>query len=430
MNKKILKIAYLSLLFITFPGLSQDYWVDINAESNLENCVEVTPCSGFKKVLPKLAPGDVIYVADGIYESLLIKDIRGKISAPITIKAIGNNAYFYPNIKSKMRDTLEIRNSLFITIDGLKFVNAKRAAIRINNSSNITVKNTRIKNSLRWGIFTNHTNFISLVNNHITGPSKEHGIYISNSGDHISLIENKIFGALGCGIHMNGDLSMGGGSYTSGDGIISDVFIHNNLIEGVGKIGGGAINLDGVENIKITENIIWDVNSAGITVFKQNGAIVSRNVDVTNNIIKLNKKSRWGLIAGEGSGPIFFTNNIIVSDNTTKGAFELKSIKEASSSVFDKIKQKLGIVNIGELPLISNNNIFALTGNIASLDDVFYKKLSDLQSVTDKSDLEKNSKQYNAAQISMQLTKYREQLLFSEIAPLIESLLHSQENHE
>ena len=407
--------------FIVTSSFSNEYWIDANAPSNNQSCIKDFPCSKFENVINKLVAGDIVFIVDGVYENILLDKIKGKPSFPIMIKAVGDNAYFFLYIEGRIPDTLEVRNTEFLIIDGLKFINAKRAAIRVNNSTNITIRNTEIKNSYRWGIFTNHTNFILIENNYITGSSREHGIYISNSGDNVSLVENKIFGALGCGIHMNGDLSMGGGTYSVGDGIISNVLISKNLIENVGEIGGAAINLDGIENIKVTENILWNVKSAGITVFKHNGAIVSKNVDIAKNIIKLSKDSRWALIVMKGSSNILFNNNIVFTENIKKGVFELYSTLNQTTNFITKIKRKLGFDSMTIYPLASDYNVFFIEGNIASLDNKFYKTLSSLQLIY--RGVELNSKQYKTTNVLLTLAKFKEQLMFSEIGGLVESLL-------
>jgi len=180
---------------------------------------------------------------------------------------------------------------------------------------------------------------------------------------------------------------MGGGKFTSGDGIISNVKIIENTIINVGVRGGAAINLDGAENVEIKNNILWKLHSAGITIFKDDGAISSRNINIENNLIYLLEDSRWGLIINNSLGPIFFYENIVLSVSRTRGAFEFTIPNKVERGLFNKLKGKLFGQDL-TLPLISYKNIVALEGNIASINDEFTSSLADWNTLSDGADLD------------------------------------------
>ena len=106
----------------------------------------------------------------------------------------------------------------------LKIQDQPRAGIRAAVSDFITIKNNYCHNNYRWGIFTGFTNDLTIENNTCSYSEDEHGIYVSNSSDRPIIRNNHSFNNNGCGIHMNGDISMGG------DGIISNAVVEGNII--------------------------------------------------------------------------------------------------------------------------------------------------------------------------------------------------------
>jgi hypothetical protein len=79
------------------------------------------------------------------------------------------------------------------------------------------------------------------------------------------------------GIHMNGDQSQGG------DGIITGALVENNVIRGNGVGGGSGINMDGVSDSVVRNNLVFDHHSSGISLYRIDGGAGSRNNLVVNN---------------------------------------------------------------------------------------------------------------------------------------------------
>jgi len=119
--------------------------------------------------------------------------MNGSIENPITFKSEPGKAIFEHAIDSKGRDLLEFRNVENVVLAGITFNRAIRAAIRINNSIGVEISNNHLNDSGHWGIFTNHSNDVKILNNEIKGTSRQHGIYISNSGNNV-LIKNNLIG--------------------------------------------------------------------------------------------------------------------------------------------------------------------------------------------------------------------------------------------
>ncbi|MBN1927280.1 MAG: T9SS type A sorting domain-containing protein, partial [Prolixibacteraceae bacterium] len=147
----------------------------------------------------------------------------------------------------------------------------------------------------------------------------EHGIYVSNSSHRPIVRYNECWGNNNIGIHMNGDLSMGG------DGIISDAQIYGNYLHDNNLAAG--INLDGALNPVIYNNLIVNNHSAqGIALFQMNGAIVTHGAKIYNNTIVVPDDGRWGILLDDGAQVnTEIYNNIIVTNHSWRGCISAEN---------------------------------------------------------------------------------------------------------
>jgi parallel beta-helix repeat protein len=360
--------SYSELLF------AKEYWVLPPSQPSelctTDRCLcnKNNACVLSNSLLKNLQAGDSVYFEKGIYPAFIINDLHGTIEKPITFN--GSFSIDKANISlnpKKINDFIEIKKSSHITLTGFNIQNAPRAGIRVNNSHYIKVENNKLTNNGVWGIFTNHANHFIASNNTILGPAQQHGIYHSNSGDHVQITSNFIQNFNGCGIHMNGDLSMGGAYQVKGDGIISDVKISNNYLSGNGSSGGSAINLDGIENGDINNNIIVNNKAAGLSIFQGDGAAGSSKINVTDNLIIMAKRSRWAVNIKNAGGENSFTNNIIISQDSFKGIYDVLPI---DLNTKNKLKA---------LPFTANNNVYGYGRNLIVLNDKRYLPLDKWQ---------------------------------------------------
>ncbi len=143
-----------------------------------------------------------------------------------------------------------------------------------------------------------------LSGQHSTHNNGEHGIYNSNSADYVTIHGNQSHSNYGCGIHSNGDLSMGG------DGQISFATIENNAIWDNGVGGGSAVNCDGVSDSIIRNNLMYNNHASGISLYAGDAAEGSSRDKVYNNTIIMASNGRYNInIAGAfGGQPVNSTN--------------------------------------------------------------------------------------------------------------------------
>ena len=272
------------------------------------------PYREIRKALERAKPGDTILVADGQYAGFTLQNFKAVKDRQLTIKAQGQGAeVLRTSDRRDNRDTIYIDGCSYIVVDGFRSFNANRAALRLEGSDHVTIRNCVFGNNGTWGIFTGHCDDLLIENNECYGSVNEHGIYTSNSGDSPVIRGNRSHDNSGCGIHMNADLSCGG------DGIISGAIVENNVIYDNGRKGGAGINMDGVQDSLIQNNLLFNNHATGIACFKINGAVGPKGLKILNNTIVMASDARYALQFGQTAGVNIVRNNILYNLNPVRG---------------------------------------------------------------------------------------------------------------
>jgi len=324
MNTKLFRILEVTILIFINAGLSQNnYFISPNGNDTDSGASIDSAFQTLQHAADIVVSGDSVFVLPGNYRGF---DLRtgGTSELHIVFKALGDNVIInLPN--SETNDGINIENAAWIIIDGFNVVDQPRSGIRIAVSDFVVIKNNYCNENGRWGIFTAFTDDIVIENNICSNSIEEHGIYVSNSSDRPVVRKNHCYGNNGCGLHFNGDESMGG------DGIISNAIIEGNILYDNGYGGGSAINMDGVQESLIFNNLIYNNHATGIAMYRTDGAEGSRNNKVYNNTIINPSDSRWGIIAVNGSTGNTLYNNIIINHHSFRGSV---SIDESSEENF------------------------------------------------------------------------------------------------
>lgn len=300
------------ILIISFIAYPLTYYVS-NSGSNSNN--GLTPQTAFATLqyaVSVVTAGDSVLVLEGNYVGFDIRK-NGTQTHPIVFSAIGNNVVINER-NSVTPDGINIENADWIEIHGFNVINQPRAGIRIVLSDFVTIKNNICTNNYKWGIFTGFTDDILIEGNSCSYSTDEHGIYVSNSSDRPIIINNHSFNNNRCGIHMNGDISMGG------DGIISNAIVAANILHDNGVGGGSAINMDGVQDSKVFNNLIYNNHATGIAMYKIDGGDGSKNNKVYNNTIIQPSDGRWNILVVDGSTGNTIYNNILINNHSFRGS--------------------------------------------------------------------------------------------------------------
>ncbi len=322
MSKKLLLAIF--ILLHTSLILSQNvYYVSANGNDSNSGLTVDSAFATLQHAADIVSAGDSVITMPGNYHGFDLRT-NGSQNSQIVFKAYNSNVVI-DNPNSVTNDGINIEEADWVTVDGFKVINQPRAGIRIAVSDFVTIKNNTCTSNSRWGIFTGFTDDILIENNTCSYSGTEHGIYVSNSGDRPIVRNNVCFENNGCGIQLNADESQGG------DGIISNAVIEGNILHDNCYNGGSAINLDGVQESVIYNNLLYNNHSTGIALFMIDGAEGSKNNKVYNNTIDIPSDGRWAVLVVDGSTGDTLYNNILINHHSFRGSI---AIDQASVNGF------------------------------------------------------------------------------------------------
>ena len=311
--------ALLSLLFTLFiltprsMAQGNTYYVDSGGSDLTGDGSAGDPWQTIQHAADQVAAGDTVFIKPGTYGGGVTVNTAGTAAMPITFAASGPGVII--DGSGGERDAFFIDNSGHIIVDGLTIQDADRAGLRISLSDHVTVRNCTFIDNFRWGVFTDFSDYTLIEHSEMYGAADEHGIYISNSSDYPTIRHNRIHHNYANGIHMNGDISLGG------DGIISFGLIEGNIIYENGQGGGSGINMDGVTDTVVRNNLLYDNHASGISVYQIDGGSGSQNNRLLNNTILMPDDGRWAINIPDSvdTGNQVF-NNIVFSEHAFRGS--------------------------------------------------------------------------------------------------------------
>jgi parallel beta-helix repeat protein len=310
------KYIFILLLSLTpFLLFSTTYYVSTSG-SNSNN--GLSPDSAFATLqyaANTVSAGDSVLVLPGDYMGFDLRDVDGTEVAPIVFRALGDNVRITSN-NPRTDDGINLEGPDWVVINGFTVTGVPRNGIRLVAAEHITIKNNTCLNNSR-GILTGFVDYVVIENNVCAYSWDEHGIYHSNSGDYPIIRNNTCHHNNGCGIHMNGDESMGG------DGLITDAIVEGNILYGNGNAGGSGINCDGVADSKIFNNLIYDNHASGISLYKIDAKHGSYNTKVYNNTVINASDGRWCINIGNDSEGDTVYNNILITLHSWRGSISI-----------------------------------------------------------------------------------------------------------
>jgi parallel beta-helix repeat protein len=280
------------------------------------------PWATLQYAVDNIGTGDTVLVHPGTYAGFCMgwdSEVNGTKDHPIVIKAEFGSIINDKN--KKTADGINLEGANYIIIDGFKIMNTKgtitRAGIRAVTDTGVIIRNTIADSCGTWGIFTGFSESIIIENNSTSRSVTQHGIYFSNSADNPVIRGNRSFSNSGCGIHMNGDVSMGG------DGIISHALVENNVVYDNGRSGGSGINCDGVQHSRIQNNLLYNNHASGISLFQGDADEPAKNDTLANNTIIEASDARWCVNIKNGSTGSVVMNNILYNYHSWHGSMSI-----------------------------------------------------------------------------------------------------------
>jgi hypothetical protein len=290
--------------------------------SNASPGTAAAPWATLQHAANVVGPGDRVTVRPGDYKGFYL-DASGMAAAPIEFFAEPGVLINVPTDGAGNRDGINLENASHVIIDGFAVTGMPRAGVRTVGvdgdtfASHVTIRNVKASNNGVWGILTGFVNDLTIENNETSGSIEEHGIYVSNSGDRPIIRNNKSWNNRANGIHMNGDASLGG------DGVITGAVVSGNTIWNNGLGGGSGINMDGVQDSLVVNNLIYDAHASGVSLYQIDGGGPSSGNMVVNNTIHQATGGRWALNIQDGAVNTTLLNNILLSQHSFRGAIDI-----------------------------------------------------------------------------------------------------------
>ena len=291
-------------------------------------CVDDTPgpmqeYATIQAAADATGPGDIVLVASGRYAGFQV-DTSGTASARITYRTSAPDVVI--DSPAGTGDGIRLQNVSYVTLEGFRIEDPPQRCIAARGASptspmvDLVIRRNICRNSTVEGFYLSEVSMSLVEGNDIsgtgvTGDTRSHGIYLANAGsDGTTIRGNLIANAMSSesnGIHVNGDLSVGG------DGITSGLVIEQNLIHDNAQNG---INLDGVQDSTIRNNVIWGNARNAIRAYAIDGAAGPRSLRIVSNTLVTTAAGGWAVKLTEDLGEEVVFDNILLSGNSLTGA--------------------------------------------------------------------------------------------------------------
>jgi parallel beta-helix repeat protein len=288
--------------------------------SNSQPGTQAQPWATLQHAADTIRAGDTVRVRAGSYSGAYFT-ASGTSAQPIVLEAYSGETVQIVADNPQTPDGINLEGASWMTVQGFTVNGRTRAGIRAVTCHHVTLRNNRMDQNGRWGILTGFCDDLLIEGNVASRSVAEHGIYVSNSADRPVIRGNTCWGNRANGIHMNGDIASGGG-----DGIISEAVVEANTIYDNGVGGGGSgINMDGVQNSLIRNNLIHSSHASGISIYRVDGGGASSGNRVLNNTVLVASNGRWALNIQNGSTGTIVRNNILLNAHAYRGSIDISA---------------------------------------------------------------------------------------------------------
>jgi parallel beta-helix repeat protein len=319
--------GHLDSLVLSYNGPASVYYVDTpgNGGDDANPGTSEAPWATLQHAADTVGPDSQVIVRPGQYDGFMLQT-SGTADGPITFTAQGDVEIISDNSYTHL-DGINIENwgdgggIHDVVIEGFTVNNRSRTGIRIAGTPesfahNVVIRDCHMDANGTWGILSGHVDDLTVEDCVCTHSGEQHGIYLSNSGDRNIARGNLCYGNNDCGIQFNADLSQGG------DGIMSEALIENNICYDNGHTGGAALNLDGVADSTIRNNLLYGNHAGGLVMYSGDGGPATDNVAVNNTIVMADD-GRWCVNIGNGSTGNTVENNILLSFHSYHGSITI-----------------------------------------------------------------------------------------------------------
>jgi hypothetical protein len=391
---------------LKIPGL------DLNSRTDVNGPAHEYQISESFKTLQAAADaaqgGDLIAVMPGHYAGFVLEE---KPSAGedryIHFKAMGEPGDVVIDQPSRIPDwMILLRATHHVIVQGFNIAGSNgpgiepsgpRAGIMLDGDFSKTGKQTHhivivgnfSHNHRKWGLHTRDTHTVLMQDNLFARSAVEHSAYVSDGSDNYVIRRNVFFGSASGGLQCNLDSvssfhdliknpelkdypkeqptrewavglmklateKFGENNFPDGRG--TNFIIEDNVMNENGRVGGGSLNLAGLQDSLIQNNLIYDNLNHGIAQWNDQNPYDQAYVDpgpqspdqvkgpddlplwgchgniVRNNTVLMNNHDRAAMQARNGSWGTQMHNNIFINDQASSIEIYDTSIYRLDSS--------------------------------------------------------------------------------------------------
>lgn len=293
------------------PACAGTFYVSPQGDDAAAGSAEA-PWKTIKRGVKGLSAGDTLVVMSGEYcETVNLSTLNGLEGKPVTISGRPG-----AHLAAAGPDAILMLDSAWLEIEGLTITGANgKAGLRIANSNHIKVSSCVFSGNKPWSVKTAMSDHVAIEKCEMDGAGAAICIYFSTT-DHPVLSGCQLHGAE-MGLHVNGDAGEGG------DGMISHARFVGNTIHDITQT---CINLDGVEDSLVANNLLYNNTGKGIVSFSQDGRETgSRNIFANNTVCFRSGQGRYAFRIIGGGRDNTVVNNIFVNSSRLEAAMAMEA---------------------------------------------------------------------------------------------------------
>jgi parallel beta-helix repeat protein len=301
-------LALCGALCLAAPAGAATYRVS-PAGSDTANGV-TSPFRTLAKAASVLSAGDTIVLSAGTYTAGVW--IGG---SNVTIR--GEGEVILDGAQGTRDDGLRADGVNGLTVENVTIRRCRSKGIFMTRGSGLTVRNCVITDNPSSGILTGNVHNV-LIENTVAARNGSHGIYLSQSGDKLTVRRCTLFSNGRAGLQINAVQESPSAGDPSNDSHSDNCLVECNTAYQNGSVGGAAYQFMGVRNSTIVNNLAYRNLSGGITLYDDGAGAAyacKNNRILHNTIVFATGVGRYGLQVVPGSTGNEVYNNIFVCGN-------------------------------------------------------------------------------------------------------------------
>jgi parallel beta-helix repeat protein len=150
------------------------------------------------------------------------------------------------------------------------------------------------------------------------------------------------------------------------------VIYNNAKFDGTSLGGGSGINMDGVQNSRIENNLLYNNHASGISLYSIDAAAGASGNVIVNNTVRQPSDGRWAINIQDASTGNTALNNILISDHASRGAVDISADSLSGfvsdyNVVISRFNRGAGTISLAQWQTQTGNDAHSLVATAAAL---------------------------------------------------------------